>query len=107
MKIQLKATKIEMTDAIAGYAQEKIDMLDKFLGDIKVINCDVELEKTITAQNKGEIFRAEINLQIPGELLRVERTETDLYKAIDNVKGHMEEVIIQYKEKLRDKNRGR
>jgi putative sigma-54 modulation protein len=107
MKMNLKATKLEMTEAIATYAQEKIDMLDKFLGDIQVLNLDVELEKSIGSQNKGEIFRAEINLEIPGELLRVEKTEDDLYKAIDKVKDHMEEVIISYKEKLRDKQRGR
>lgn len=103
----LKATKLEMTEAIAAYAQEKIDMLDKFLGDIQVLNLDMELEKSVGSQNKGEIFRAEINLEIPGELLRVEKTEDDLYKAIDKVKDHMEEVIISYKEKLRDKHRGR
>jgi putative sigma-54 modulation protein len=107
MKMNLKATKLEMTEAIAAYAQEKIDMLDKFLGDIQVLNLDMELEKSVGSQNKGEIFRAEINLEIPGELLRVEKTEDDLYKAIDKVKDHMEEVIISYKEKLRDKQRGR
>ena len=107
MKMNLKATKLEITEAIAAYAQEKIDMLDKFLGDIQVLNLDLELEKSVGSQNKGEIFRAEINLEIPGELLRVEKTEDDLYKAIDKVKDHMEEVIISYKEKLRDKQRGR
>lgn len=105
--MNLKATKLEMTEAIAAYAQEKIDMLDKFLGDLQVLNLDLELEKSVGSQNKGEIFRAEINLEIPGELLRVEKTEDDLYKAIDKVKDHMEEVIISYKEKLRDKQRGR
>jgi putative sigma-54 modulation protein len=107
MKMNLKSTKLEMTDAIRDYAQEKMNMLDKFLGDIQVLNCDVELEKSVGGQNKGEIFRAEINLEIPGELLRVEKTEEDLYKAIDNAKGHLEEIIIQHKEKIRDKNRGR
>jgi ribosomal subunit interface protein len=77
------------------------------LGDLQVLNLDLELEKSVGSQNKGEIFRAEINLEIPGELLRVEKTEDDLYKAIDKVKDHMEEVIISYKEKLRDKQRGR
>jgi len=40
MKINLKATKLEMTPAIRAYFQEKIDMVEKYLGDIKVINCD-------------------------------------------------------------------
>jgi putative sigma-54 modulation protein len=107
MKINLKATKFEMTDAIASYAQEKMDMLDKYLGDTQVLNCDVEVEKIAGSQNKGEIFRAEVNLEVPHELLRVEKTSDDLYKAIDKVKDHLEGIIVKYREKARDKNRGK
>jgi len=107
MKINLKATKIEMTDAIASYAQEKMDMLDKYLGTTQIINCDVELERIIGGQNKGEIFRVEVNLEVPHELLRIEKTEADLYKAIDKVKDHLSEVIVKYREKNRDKSRGK
>ncbi|MFA5720462.1 MAG: ribosome-associated translation inhibitor RaiA, partial [Acholeplasmataceae bacterium] len=103
MTINLRATNLELTAAITEYVQTKVDMLEKYLGDIQVINCDFEVEKAVGGQNKGEIFRAEINLQIPRELLRVEKTESDLYKAIDKVKDHVEAMIISYKEKLRDK----
>ncbi len=107
MKINLKATKIEMTDAISNYVQDKMDMLDKYLGDTQVLNCDVEVERIISGQNKGEIFRVEVNLEVPHDLLRVEKTESDLYKAIDKVRDHLDEVIIKYREKARDKQRGR
>ncbi len=107
MKINIQSTNLELTPAISEYIQTKIDMLEKYLGDIQVVNCDFEVEKAVGGQNKGEIFRAEINLQIPRELLRVDKTEADLYKAIDKVKDHVEEMIISYKEKLRDKKRGK
>ena len=103
MQIKLKATKLEMTDAIRNYVQTKMDMLDKYLGDIPVLNCDVEVERIIGGQNKGDVFRAEVNLEVPRELLRVEKTEKDLYKAIDKVKDHLDEVIVRYKEKMRDR----
>jgi putative sigma-54 modulation protein len=102
MKIQIKATKIELTDAIRDYVQKKVDMLEKYLGDIQVVNCHFEVGLAVGGQNSGEIFRAEINLDIPGKLLRVEKTENDLYKAIDKVKDHMEQEIIRYKEKIRE-----
>ncbi|MCF7860509.1 ribosome-associated translation inhibitor RaiA [Patescibacteria group bacterium] len=107
MNINLKASNLELTPAIHEYVQTKVDMLEKYLGDIQVVNCDFEVEKAVGGQNKGEIYRAEINLQIPRELLRVDKTEADLYKAIDKVKDHMEEMIISYKEKLRDQRRGK
>ena len=107
MQLRIKATNLELTEAIRNYFQNKMDIVEKCLGDLQVINCDVEVEKAIGGQNKGEIFRAEVNLQVPRQLLRVEKTEDDLYKAIDNVKDHLELVIIKYKEKLRDKKRGK
>jgi len=107
MKINLKATKIEMTEAISNYIQDKMDMLEKYLGDIQILNFDVEVERVTLGQNKGEVFRMEVNIEVPHELLRVEKTENDLYKAIDKVRDHMEDVIVKYKEKARDKRRGK
>jgi len=107
MQINIKATRLELTEAIRNYFQDKMDMIEKYLGDIKVINCQVEIEKAVGGQHKGEIFRAEVNLQVPRQVLRVEKTEQDLYKAIDKVKDHLELIIKKYKEKLLDKKRGK
>lgn len=107
MKITIKSTKLELTEAISAYFQAKMDAVEKFLGDVKVINCDVEIEKTVGGRHKGEIFRAEVNLAVPRQLLRVEKTEKNLYKAIDKVKDHLELVIKKYKEKKIDKKRGK
>jgi len=105
MQIKIKATKLELTEAIAAYCQKKMDMVEKYLGNIEVLNCDVEISKVVGGQHKGEIFRAEVNLEVPRQILRVEKTEKDLYKAIDKVKDHLELVIKKYKEKARDKKR--
>jgi putative sigma-54 modulation protein len=82
-----------------------MDMLEKNLGSIKVLNCDVEVGMTSNHHNKGEIYRTEVNLNLPGELLRVEKTEEDLYRSIDNVKDHLTMAIKKYKEKRVDRNR--
>lgn len=105
MQVKIKASKIELTDAIENYINEKVKMVEKYLNHINVLNCDFEIEKSVGSQHKGDIFRAEINLQVPGEILRVEKTESDLYKAIDKVKDHLTEVIKRYKEKKIDKRR--
>ncbi len=79
-----------------------MNMLEKYLGKIQVINCDVELSRENGTQNSGKIWRAEVNLEVPGQLLRVEKIEKDLEKAIDKVKDHLERVIIRYKERKFD-----
>jgi putative sigma-54 modulation protein len=105
MQVKIKATKIELTLEIKDYIQEKMDMLEKYLGHIQVLNCDVEVGMSIGSQTSGKIYRAEANLEVPGELLRVEKTEKELFKAIDKVKDHLTRSIRRYKERRIDRNR--
>lgn len=99
MQINLKASNLELTPAIRAYVQTKMDMLEKFLGHLPVISCHFEVEQTTHHHLKGEIFRAEANLAVPGQLLRVAKTEKNLYKAIDKVKDHLAAMIKKYKDK--------
>jgi putative sigma-54 modulation protein len=105
MEIRIKATKIELTPEIKDYVQLKMDMLEKYLGSIQVLNCDVEVGLAVGNQKQGKIYRTEVNLELPGQLLRVEKTEKELFKAIDKVKDHLARSIKRYKEKMIDKKR--
>lgn len=106
MNINIKTSQLELTPAIKTYINDKMNMLGKYFGkSIKVINIDFEVDKTIGDQRNGEIFRAEANIEVPGKLLRVEKTEMDLYKAIDKVKDHMEIVIKRHKDRLQDRKK--
>lgn len=101
MQIQIKATKIKLTPEIKDYIQKKMDMTEKYLGNFTVTSARFEVEMTTQRHKKGEIYRAEANLSVPGELLRVEKTEKEIFKAIDKVKDHLEIMIKKYKEKGR------
>ncbi len=107
MKISIRTTKIELNDDLRNYVEDKIKMLEKYLGNIVVTNCDVELEKAVKGQNSGNIYRAEVNLSVPGIVLRVEKTEKTIYKAIDKVKDHLADIIKKYKNKKIDTKRGK
>lgn len=105
MRINIKATKIKLTPEIKSYVEEKMDMLEKYLGNVQVTNCDVEVGMAVGNQLSGKIYRCEANLSVPGDLLRVEKTEKELFKAIDKVKDHLARSIRRYKEKRIDKKR--
>jgi putative sigma-54 modulation protein len=105
MNINIKATNISLTPAIRQYIQDKMDMLEKYLGKIQVINCHVEIGTTVGGQQRGDIYRTEVNLALPGGLLRLEKTENDLYKSIDKVKDHLIRSIKRYKGKRIDRRR--
>ncbi|MCX6792830.1 MAG: ribosome-associated translation inhibitor RaiA [Candidatus Falkowbacteria bacterium] len=100
MKVNIRANNLKLTPAIHDYIDEKMAAVEKFLGNIQVINCDFEVELTTKHHHKGDIFRAEVNLEVAKDLLRVEKLEADLYKAIDKVKDHLIDVITKHKEKM-------
>ena len=82
MKIVIKGTNLELTEALKSYVNEKIGHLEHFSDEI--LEARVELE-TSTHHQKG-FFRCEVNLDLPHmQVLRAESTEADLYAAIDLV----------------------
>lgn len=105
MQLNLKATNLELTPNLRDYVQKKMDMLEKYLGSIKVYNASIEVCRTSHHHLKGEVYCAEANLTVKGKLLRVTKTEKDLYKAIDKVKDHLEMVIKKYKDKKIDRSK--
>lgn len=101
MRIRIKTTNIKLTPAIEEYVNDKIGSVDKLLDgmDRKVIETKVEIGKTTQHHRKGNIFRAEINLIVPGRLLRTEAEEWDLRVAIDQAKKDIERKIRKYRGK--------
>ena len=91
---------MELTDAIRAYVEEKINHLDKFLDPTdESIEAQVEVGKTTEHHQKGQVFRAEINLHLRGKYLRVEQAAEDLYAAIDLARDEMAREIKGAKEK--------
>lgn len=103
MIINIQGTGIDLTEAIKNYAQEKISGLEKFFDNIRQADIDVGL--TNNHHQKGKIYFAEVNLHVPGQIVRVTRECEDLYKAIDKVKDHLKQELQKMKEKMRGKNK--
>lgn len=86
---RIKGTNMELTDAIKDAVADELGTLDAMVGRWgTAASADVEVGKISNHHQKGEIFRAEVNLQIPGKLLRAENEQEDLYMAIREV-GHI------------------
>lgn len=100
MNIKIKGTKMELTPAIEAAINDKFGGLDKYFDNI--IGCEVEVGKTSNHHNKGDVFRAEVNLEVPKKVIRAEAETDDLYKSLTEVKDKLKIEIIKYKEMLRD-----
>ena len=105
MKIIIKATNLKLDLKIEEYVKEKIGGVDKLLNSIdkNVVEARVEIGKTTKHHQKGDIFRAEVNLSLPGQLLRAEAEEWDLKVAIDQVKNELKREIKKYRGKKETK----
>ena len=97
---RIKATGIELTDAIKNAVEKELAALDERIarwGD--AVSADVEVGKTTNHHHKGEIFRAEANLHIPGKTLRAEETAEDLYAAIKEMARTLGREVVKEKER--------
>lgn len=91
---------MEITSAIGDYLNKKLEHINKFIdpNDESAI-CDIELGKTTKHHNKGDLFRAEINLHIKGKNLRAVSETDDLYASIDEIKDEMTRELLSNKDR--------
>jgi putative sigma-54 modulation protein len=100
MQIDIKGTNMDLTDAIKDYVNEKVGSLEKFFDQAIIARVDVG--RTTNHHQKGDVFRAEINLDVPQvHVLRAESVRDDLYTAINEAKLDLERQVKKYKEKMR------
>lgn len=102
MKMTIYANGLELTDAIRDYAEKKLGELDKFIPKGTLSDINVELQKTTSHHKKGEVFRAEANVKLPGKLIRGESQEDNLYAAIDLLKDELKRDLRKYKDRHHD-----
>jgi len=103
MHIKIHAPDLTLTPQIQDYIEKRARALEKFLGkqDGDAVLLDVEVRKISHRHRQGEVYRAEMNLTMPGKQLRATAEEEDLYTAVDVVKEEMERELTSSKEKER------
>jgi len=98
MAINIKATNMELTPAIEKYVDRKLIGLEKFNngGEIDVY---VEIGKTTNHHKQGDLFKAEINLDLNGKQFFTNSEKEDLYMAIDEAENDITRKITYRKDK--------
>lgn len=99
MKTNIKATGIELTEAISDYALKRLEALEKYLGNNEGVVAEVELGRSTKNHKSGDFFKAEIHLSGGGIDLYAVAEESTLYAAIDLVKDEMVRNLTQDKGK--------
>lgn len=98
MKLNIRGSKIEITDAIKSYLEGKVQKLDKYFENPEEINAN------IVVKTKGIDQTVEITIPIKKAILRVEESNKDLYSSIDLAVDKLERQIRKNKTKIKQKN---
>lgn len=100
MKVTIKATNLELTTEIKEAIEEKIGTLDRFIPNINMpLEAVVEVGRETRHHKKGKIYYAEVNIRMPGKVLRSEAKEENIFKAINTVKDELQLLLKKYKKR--------
>jgi putative sigma-54 modulation protein len=100
LKLNIKGTNLKLDSLVYDYIQEKIGGLDKFIEKVdSVVQGWVEIGLITKHHQSGNIYRAEVQIRLPGKGVRSEATAKDVYLAIDMVKDELQQELKKYKEK--------
>lgn len=97
MKFNIRGKKLELTDSIKSYVENKIGRLDKYFKNSDEITANVLLKL------RGNKQVVEVTINTHGLILRGEEMHDDLYAAIDIVSDKIERQIRKNKTRMHKK----
>ena len=102
----IKYTNIDQSEVIDNYVKEHLSKLDVLVPDNDTsVQAQIELEKTISNQNNGDIYRAEINLHTALGNFYIDETDFDVFAAIIKMRNAIIRDVNKESKKLRDNSR--
>ncbi len=96
LKIDIRGEEMQLTEAIEDAIQKKLGALDKYMetvSDPKTLR--VNVGKLGDHHKKGDIFKAEADLLIPGHKIHAEIHAEELYAAIDQLKDELKVRLVK------------
>lgn len=99
MNIQYYGKKIGLTEELKALIAEKLEGLKKYKGKLDLLNVRVDISRD-QHHKKGDVFRVEINVDLPKKVLRVVEEAGDVYTALDLVAKKLERQARDAKERL-------
>jgi putative sigma-54 modulation protein len=100
MEFAITTKNMQLTEAIASAVHKRVESLERKSKRFGAsVSGNVEVGKTTNHHKKGDVFRAEIHVRLPGKLVYAESTHEDLYAAIGDAKRDAERQVVDYKDK--------
>ncbi len=94
---KLMGRNIEVTDAMRQYAEDKLARLDRYFDQIIDASVVMGYDNSENAANPAKV---EVQLNVPGGIIRAEERALDTYAAVDLVMAKLERQLKRFKGRL-------
>ena len=94
MQLNVSGHHVEVTEAMRGYVESKIERLERHFDIVSNVHCILTVEKLR--------HKAEAKVNVNGGTIYADNTEEDMYAAIDGLVDKLERRVRKYKERLVD-----
>ena len=94
MQLNVTGHHIEVTPALRGYLQKKLERIERHFDQVIDVHCILTVEKLRQ--------KVEATLRVSGQLIHADSTEEDMYAAIDLLTDKLDRCIKKHKEKVTD-----
>ena len=98
MEVNVRGTKVEITEAMRNYVTEKLGKLDKYISL-------EEVRANVLVKVRNYTQKVEVTIPLKTLILRAEAEEQDFYSAVDNVISKLERQIRKNKTKLQKREK--
>jgi ribosomal subunit interface protein len=90
MEIVVRGRNVEVPEHFRQLVWDKLTLLDRFDGKLKILRIDVELFHEKNPRQSGNCQRVEITLRGKGPVIRAEACAPDFYSALDLAVGKLD-----------------
>jgi putative sigma-54 modulation protein len=98
MRLQVKGKNLEVSDSIRDYAEQKLQKLQKQLGEAVQVELELAVEKNPSIRDNQV---AEVTVFTKGHSLRVREASKDMRASIDGLSVKLLREVKEYQEKRR------
>ena len=109
--INLQCTNLPLTHELRTFVYKKLNDCLRALGETNpdAIQINIEIERTTSRhpreRNNGQLYRAEANVKVPGQLIRAEESSMHLEPAIVKMKNTLTRNLRHWRERRIDRRR--
>ncbi len=94
---QLNGRNVEVTEALHSYVEQKLGRLERFNNNITDARVTLTVRDVRDANRRN---RVEVQMNLPGGIIRAEEHNADMYAAIDKVSDVLERQLRKFKTRL-------